>query len=240
VINNLQALIAEQPDRFTGLTTNTSAHVVIYLVDPTAAEQGRFRSILRDAQRENINVALTPGQRSLRMLTQIMDDITRGRVFPGKVRLVSWGIDAATAAVQVTVAARSVEEARRACAHYDGAVMITAVDRSAFGMLPGYRGSREGGQSRQSGQRRESRSLSRRWPAATAPKASRSRSSTPTSTAELRPTCAPTASGCSSMTVSSSTPARADQGPELPVDGPMTGHADHRIVRLLAHIDDAS
>jgi hypothetical protein len=145
VINNLRRLIDEQHDRFTGLTTDGSSHVVVYLVDPTAAEQDRFLSLLHDARRENVVVELVPGLRSLRELNQIMNDIGRGDTFTeDAVSPVSCGIDVATATVQVTVAARSVTAARRACARYDGAVVITAVDRSAFTTLPTHRGSREG------------------------------------------------------------------------------------------------
>jgi hypothetical protein len=74
-----------------------------------------------------------------------MGDIGRGRIFAEVgVHVIGCGIDIATATVQVTVAARAVEEARRACARYEGAVVITAVDRSQFTTLPGNSGSREG------------------------------------------------------------------------------------------------
>ena len=145
VINALQRLIDEQPDSFTGLTTNGSVHVVIHLVDPTAADQAPFRALLQDARRENIEIALAQGLRPLRTLNQIMSDIVRSKIFTEVgVHVVGCGIDVATATVQVTVAARSVADARRACARYDGAIVITAVDRNAFGMLSRHRGSREG------------------------------------------------------------------------------------------------
>ena len=143
VINELRRLIDEQPDRFTGLTTNGSAHVVIHLVDPAAAEEDRFRALLQDAQREKIEVELVQGRRPLRLLKRIMDDVLCGQVFAG-VCPVSCGIDVATATVQVTVAERAVEEARRECGRYDGAVVVTAIDRSRFTTLPGHSGSREG------------------------------------------------------------------------------------------------
>jgi hypothetical protein len=72
-----------------------------------------------------------------------MSDIGRGHVFAGA-RPVSCGIDVATSTVQITVAARAVDEARRACARYEGAVVITAVDRNTFGPLPGRRDSPAG------------------------------------------------------------------------------------------------
>jgi hypothetical protein len=145
VINALRRLIDEQPDRFTGLTTNGSSRVVVHLVDPAAADQDRFRALLRDARRESIEVEFAEGLRPLRALRRIMDDIGRGRILAEVgVHVVGCGIDIATATVQVVVAARSVPDARRACARYDGAVVINAVDRSAFTTLPGYSGSREG------------------------------------------------------------------------------------------------
>ena len=144
VVNELQRLIDEQPDRFTGLTTNGSAHIVVHLVDPTAAEEDRFRALLQDAQRETIEVELVQGRRPLRLLNRIMSDIGRGKIFAAAgVHVIGCGIDTATATVQVTVAARSVQDARRACARYDGAIVITAVDRSALTLFHHSR-SREG------------------------------------------------------------------------------------------------
>jgi hypothetical protein len=142
VINELRRLIDEQPDRFTGLTTNGSGRVVIHVVDLAAVEQERFRALLQDARREKIEIDVVPGLRPLRGLNRIMDDMGRGQVLG--MRPVSCGIDVATSTVQITVAARIVEEARRACARYDGAVVITAVDRNAFGPLPGRRDSPAG------------------------------------------------------------------------------------------------
>ena len=142
-INALRRWIDAHPDRFTGLTTNGSGHVAVHLVDPAAADQKRFRALLEDARRRGIEVELAKGRRPLRMLNEIMDDVVRGQVFTG-VRPVSYGIDVATATVQVTVAARAVDEARRACARYGGAVVVTAVDRSRFTTLPGSSEPREG------------------------------------------------------------------------------------------------
>jgi hypothetical protein len=73
-------VIIEQPDRFTGLTTNGSGHVVIHLVDPAAAEQDRFRALLQDAQREKIEVELAQGLRPLRELNQTMERPNRIRL----------------------------------------------------------------------------------------------------------------------------------------------------------------
>jgi hypothetical protein len=143
VINELQRLIDEQSDRFTGLVTNGSGHVVIHVVDTAVVEEERFRALLQVARREGIEVEVVPGLRPLRTLKRIMDDVIRGEVFAGA-RPVSCGIDVATSTVQVTVAARAVEEARRACARYDGAVVVIAVDRNAFGPLPGRRDSPAG------------------------------------------------------------------------------------------------
>ncbi len=144
VINELRRLIDEQPDRFTGLTTNGSAHVVVHLVDPTAAEKDRFRALLQDARRENIAIELVQGLRPLRLLNQIMSDIGRGKIFAEVgVHVIGCGIDTATATVQVTVAARSVADARRACARYGGAIVITAADRSGLTLFHHSR-SREG------------------------------------------------------------------------------------------------
>jgi hypothetical protein len=146
VINAMQSLIDQEPDRFTGLTTAGSDHVTLHFVDPTVRQDERLVTLLDDARTADIEVEFTESPRSLRELNTINDEIRRADLFREHgVRAAQFWIDPATATVEIHVADSAVDVVRRVFAPYGDAVVVTGNGRVDLSMrLRPYSGSREG------------------------------------------------------------------------------------------------
>ncbi len=146
VINAMTRLIEDEPDRFTGIHTDTSARVTLYVIDPGVVEEPLLARLLDDAGQEGIAITVAPGVRPLRELNRIMDDIIRTQPFESLGALgAGWWIDPPTGTVQVQVAEMAVDAVRTAFARYGNAVVVLSVgppDPTA--RLPRHSGSRAG------------------------------------------------------------------------------------------------
>lgn len=79
VINAMEQLIEDEPDRFVGLTANGSAHITVHVVDRAVLHEPRPAALLAQARAERIEVVVADGVRSRSELTGIRDDIMRTR-----------------------------------------------------------------------------------------------------------------------------------------------------------------
>lgn len=146
VIDAMKSLIDAEPDRFTGVKTDTSARVTLYVIDPGVLDEPPFARLLVDADRERMAITIAPGVRPLRELNRIMDDILRTQPFEslGAFRA-GWWIDPPTGTVQVQVAEVAVEAVRAAFAGYGDAVVVLSVGPPDLTIrLPRHSGSRAG------------------------------------------------------------------------------------------------
>ncbi|WP_232666792.1 hypothetical protein [Pseudonocardia sp. TRM90224] len=136
VINRIRDMIDEQPDRFTGLVTNGSGHATVYVVDPAATQQPRFVALVDEAGGAGIDLVVTQGVRSSKLLDAIMSEV--GAVLAeADVVAVGTGVDVVSGSVEVHVATRWIDRARAVCAaRYGPAVTIIEIDRNAFSKLP--------------------------------------------------------------------------------------------------------
>lgn len=146
VIDAMQSLIEQEPDRFTGLTSVGSDRVTLHVVDPTVRQDDRLVTLLADAREAGIEVGFADSPRSLRDLNAINDEILRTDPFPTNgVRAAEFWIDPSTATVRIHVADSAVDVVRRVFARHGDAVVVTGhgpVDLST--RLPRFSGSRTG------------------------------------------------------------------------------------------------
>lgn len=147
MINAIERLIEEQPDRFTGLTTRGSGDVTVYVVDESVIAEEPFTALRREAVATGIELYTAQGLRPRSELTRVMDAITRSGIlgtpaFAGA----QWGIDPASATVQLRVGEAGVDEVRAAFAELGGAVAITSVppEEGMTTLGGGHRGPHEG------------------------------------------------------------------------------------------------
>ncbi len=146
VINAIQSLIDQEPDRFTGLTTGGSDHVTLHVVDPTVRQDDRLVALLDDARSVDIEVEFADSARSLRELKAINDEILQtDPLQKNGVRAAEFWIDPATATVRIHVADSAVDVVGRVFARHGDAVVVTGngpVDLST--RLRPFSGSRAG------------------------------------------------------------------------------------------------
>jgi len=134
VINAIQELIREEPDRYIGLSANGSAQVSVHVVDPSVRRDPRLAGLLEDARTAGIELTLVEGARSLRMLDGIMSEILRleGPDRPGVGT--EFGVDPVTATVRIRVPAAGRPDAVRSrFAHHGDAVVVEVIEPRVLG-----------------------------------------------------------------------------------------------------------
>lgn len=212
VIGAMEDLIDREPDRFTGLTAAGSGHVTLHVTDLAVLEDARLVMLLQDARAVRIDVGHCEVPRSLRELRALYDEILRTDPFRAHgVDAAEFRIDPATATVRILVADSAVDLVRRVFARHGDAVAVVGNGRpSCRRGCAGTRAPATAGPSRPSPRTRRRADPPRRSPRSTAARGSRSRCTTSRARTCSTPTCAPTASGCSSPTGASSTRPRPE------------------------------
>ncbi|MEJ3655573.1 hypothetical protein WEH80_21620 [Actinomycetes bacterium KLBMP 9759] len=135
VINHIQAMVREQPERFTGLVTRGSGFARVHVVDGAVTLEPPFVALVDQAGVAGIDLVVVRGSRSRKQLEEIrreVDDVLR----EAGIVVVGCAIEVESGSVGLRVAARWAERAREACARYGSAVTIIEIDRSASATLP--------------------------------------------------------------------------------------------------------
>lgn len=210
VINAIQQLIEDEPDRFTGLTTNGSSYITLHLVDRAVLTEPRLVALLEQARAADIEVIVPDAARSRSELSGIRDEIVTARPW-GDLTVRGFGIwiDPAAATVAIEVASKNLAPVRMALRRYGDAVVVTSSGPPSP-VCPGPPAPARAGRWRRWIPTTRSDGRSRRSRRCIAVKGSRSRSTTPMIQWGSMVICARIGSGCSYLRVGYWTRRRAE------------------------------